>query len=60
MIVRIRALSEAVRNSLFFVPALCVVFSLALAAGMLALDRQVELDTVPSLLRSPSTAPGNC
>ena len=51
MIVRLRALSEAVRNSLFFVPALCVSFSLALAAGMLTLDRQVELAAVPSLLR---------
>lgn len=51
MIVRLRALSEDVRNSLFFVPALCLSFSLALAAGMLTLDRQVELATVPSLLR---------
>ena len=51
LIVRLRAASEAVRNSLFFVPALCVILSLALAAGMLALDRHVEPAAVPSLLR---------
>ena len=51
VIVRFRALSEAVRNSLFFVPALCVIFGVAIAAGMLTLDRRVELGAVPSLLR---------
>lgn len=49
--VRLRAVSEAVRDSLFFVPVLCVIFGLALAAGMLTLDRGVELESVPSLLR---------
>lgn len=51
VIVRLRTVSEAVRNSLFFIPALCVMFSLALAAGMLAIDRHVELAAIPSLLR---------
>ena len=51
MIVRLRAASEAVRNSLFFVPVLCVLFGVALAAGMLELDRRVHLDPVPSVLR---------
>ena len=51
MIVRFRAASEAVRNSLFFVPVLCVVLGLALAAGMLELDRRVRLEPEPSLLR---------
>jgi uncharacterized membrane protein len=51
VIVRIRAASEAVRNSLFFVPVLCVVLGLALAAGMLELDRRVRLEPAPSLLR---------
>ncbi|MDQ3640116.1 MAG: DUF2254 domain-containing protein [Actinomycetota bacterium] len=51
MIVRLRAASEAVRNSLFFVPVLCVVLGLALAAGMLELDRRVRLEPAPSLLR---------
>lgn len=50
VIVRLRALSEAVRNSLFFVPALCVIFGVAIAAGMLTLDHRVELGAVPSLL----------
>lgn len=51
MIVRLRALSEALRSSLFFVPALAVLVSIALAAGMLALDRSLELSEPPSLLR---------
>ena len=51
MIVRLRAASEAVRSSLFFVPVLCVVFGIALAAGMLELDRRVDLEPVPSVLR---------
>ena len=51
MIVRLRAASEAVRNSLFFVPVLCVVAGLALAAAMLELDRRVRLEPVPSVLR---------
>ena len=51
MIVRLRAASEAVRNSLFFVPVLCVVLGAALAAGMLELDRRVRLEPAPSLLR---------
>ena len=50
VIVRLRAASEAVRNSLF-VPVLCVILPLAVAAGMLALDRRVEPAAVPSLLR---------
>ena len=48
---RLRAASEAVRNSLFFVPVLCVVLGVALAAGMLELDRRVRLEPAPSLLR---------
>ena len=51
MIVRFRAASEAVRNSLFFVPVLCVLLGIALAAGMLELDRRVRLEPAPSLLR---------
>lgn len=51
VIVRLRALSEGVRNSLFFVPAVFVIFGVALAAGMLSLDRRVELGAVPSVLR---------
>jgi len=50
MMVRLRALSESVRNSLFFVPVLCVMFGLALATGMLAVDRRVNMESVPSLL----------
>ena len=49
--VRLRAASEAVRNSLFFVPVLCVVLGVALAAGMLEIDRRVRLEPAPSLLR---------
>ncbi|MCA1693216.1 MAG: DUF2254 domain-containing protein, partial [Actinobacteria bacterium] len=51
MIVQIRAASEAVRNSLFFVPLLGVVLALALAAGMLEIDQRVLLEPAPSLLR---------
>lgn len=51
MIVRLRAASEAVRNSLFFVPVVCVLFGVALAAGMLEVDQRVQLDRVPSVLR---------
>ena len=51
MIVRARALAEGTRNSLFFIPGLCVVAAAALAQAMLALDRQVELEAVPSVLR---------
>ena len=51
MIVRLRAVAEAIRNSLFFVPVVCVMFGLALAVGMLALDQRVELGSVPSMLR---------
>ncbi len=51
MIVRFRALAEAVRNSLFFIPGLFVVLGVGLAAAMLALDRRLDLESVPSLLR---------
>jgi uncharacterized membrane protein len=51
VIVRIRAASEAVRNSLFFVPVLCVALGIALAAGMLEMDQRVRLEPAPSLLR---------
>ncbi len=51
MILRLRAAAEAVRSSLFFVPVLCVILAVALAAGMLALDRRVDLESVPSVLR---------
>jgi len=51
VIVRLRALSERVRNSLFFVPVACVIFALALAAGMLELDARVNSENAPSLLR---------
>ncbi len=50
MTVRFRAISETVRHSLFFVPVVCVIFGLTLAAGMLALDRRVDLEGVPSVL----------
>ncbi len=50
MTVRFRAISETVRHSLFFVPVICVIFGLTLAAGMLALDRRVDLEGVPSVL----------
>lgn len=51
MIVRLRAASEAVRNSLFFVPVVCVLLGLALAAGMLEVDQRVHLEGPPSVLR---------
>lgn len=51
MIVRLRAAAEAIRSSLFFVPGLFVIFGVALAAGMLALDSRVDLESVPSVLR---------
>ncbi len=51
MIVRLRAASEAVRNSLFFIPVLCVVLGVATAAAMLELDRRLHLDPAPSVLR---------
>ena len=51
MIVRLRAASDGVRNSLFFVPGLCVILGLALAAGMLAVDSRMDLQSVPSVLR---------
>ena len=51
MIVRLRAASETLRNSLFFVPVVCVLFGLGLAAVMLELDRRVRLEPVPSVLR---------
>jgi len=51
VIVRLRAAYEAVRNSLFFVPVLCVVLGLALAAGVLELGGRVRLEPAPSLLR---------
>ena len=51
MIVRLRATTEAVRNSLFFVPVVFVVFAIALATGMLELDQRVHLESVPSALR---------
>ena len=51
MIVRLRPAAEALRSSLFFVPGLFVIFGVALAAGMLALDSRVDLEAVPSVLR---------
>ena len=48
--VRLRALIEAVRNSLFFIPVFCVVSGLGLAVGMLALDRRVQLQPIASVL----------
>lgn len=51
MIIRLRALAEVVRSSLFFVPGLYVVLAVGLAAAMLEVDRQVDLERVPSLLR---------
>jgi uncharacterized membrane protein len=51
VVVRLRAVGETIRNSLFFVPVLCVLFGLALAIGMLALDQRVELGSVSPLLR---------
>lgn len=51
MIVRLRAASDGVRNSLFFVPGFCVILGVALAAGMLAVDRRMDLQSVPSVLR---------
>lgn len=51
VIVRLRAVAEAIRNSLFFVPVFCVILGLALAVGMLALDQRVDLRSVPSVFR---------
>lgn len=51
MIVRLRAASDGVRNSLFFVPGFCVILGVALAAGMLTIDSRLDLQSVPSVLR---------
>jgi uncharacterized membrane protein len=50
MTVRLRALLETVRNSLFFIPVLCVVSGIGLAVGMLALDRRVQREPIGSVL----------
>jgi uncharacterized membrane protein len=44
VIVRLRALAERVRGSLFYVPAVCVVLAMLLATGLSGLDRT---DAVP-------------
>lgn len=51
MLVRLRALFESFRDSLFFLPALFVLAAVVVAEGMLALDRRVALDSVPTFLR---------
>lgn len=51
MLVRLRAVLEAFRDSLFFLPALFVVAAVILAQSMLALDERLSLESVPTFLR---------
>ena len=51
MLVRLRAVFESFRDSLFFLPALFVVAAVVIAQGMLAVDERISLDSVPSYLR---------
>ena len=51
MLVRLRALFESFRDSLFFLPALFVIAAVVLAQGMLNLDQRLSLESVPTYLR---------
>jgi uncharacterized membrane protein len=54
---RLRALGEAFRNSLFFLPSLFVVASVALWRAMLSLDAAVDREGLPEFVRfSENTA----
>ncbi|CAN5237459.1 DUF2254 domain-containing protein [soil metagenome] len=49
--VRLRAIFESFRDSLFFLPALFVIAAVFIAQGMLDLDERVSLESVPTYLR---------
>lgn len=51
MLLRLRAVFESFRDSLFFLPALFVVAAVVIAQGMLAVDERISLESVPSFLR---------
>jgi uncharacterized membrane protein len=51
VLLRLRAVFEGFRDSLFFFPALFVLAAVAIAQGMLALDSRVSLGSVPTFLR---------
>lgn len=51
MLLRVRAAGEGFRNSLFYLPSLFVLASVALWRGMLSLDTAVDRERLPDLVR---------
>ena len=58
MLLRLRALTEAFRNSLFFLPSLFVVASVALWRVMLTVDATVDSEGLPEVVRFPPGTAG--